>query len=448
MRRSLYVRTLIAFALVALISYGLAIGSRAAWRWANDRITPSEPSVETMTLQAQAALDRGGRDGLVKWIVQTSERYPNLEIDAVDPNGQEILRRFFPPILRRFPTGEMPLHHGAWFGTSDIGGGAQPNWRLAFIHPHRPRKGLDQNFLRLLLAPGLILAVGLLISEGLSIWFALSLTRPIVRLRSGVQALAAGDLNTRMAPDLTRRDDEVGALSREFDHMVGRVRGLLESKETLLRDVSHELRSPLARLRFSLGMMREDSSADPKAQLDQIDRELQRIDQLIGQILSFSRLSGPEPAREPVDLGALVEDVAADARIEAEPAGKRIALIIPEPVGVIGDAHLLRSAVENVLRNAVRFTAPDTAVEVTIGEVAGRAGITVRDHGPGVGPDDLPRLFEPFFRAENGDGSGQGLGLAIARRIVELHQGAIMAENASGGGLTIRLSLPAAPHKT
>jgi len=96
----------------------------------------------------------------------------------------------------------------------------------------------------------------------------------------------------------------------------------------------------------------------------------------------------------------------------------------------------------------VRFTAPDTAVEVTIGEVAGRAGIVVRDHGPGVGPDDLPRLFEPFFRAENGDGSGQGLGLAIARRIVELHQGAIMAENASGGGLTIRLSLPAAPHKT
>lgn len=447
MRRSLYVRTLIAFALVALISYGLAIGSRAAWRWASSQVTPREPSVETMTLQAQAALEKGGRQGLVNWIVQTSERYPNVEVDAVDANGQEILRRFFPPVLRRFPTGEMPLHHGAWFGTSDIGGGAQPTWRLAFIHPHRPKRGLDQNLLQLLLAPGLILAVGLLISEGLSIWFAFSLTRPIVRLRSGVQALAGGDLEARMDPGLTRRDDEIGALSREFDLMVGRVRGLLESKETLLRDVSHELRSPLARLRFSLGLLREGRKPDPKA-LDQIDREVQRIDQLIGQILSFSRLSGPEPAREPVDLGALVEDVAADARIEAEPAGKRIIVTIPEPVGVIGDAHLLRSAIENVLRNAVRFTVGDTAVEVAVTEGAGRARVSVRDHGPGVGPADLPRLFEPFFRAENGDGSGQGLGLAIARRIVELHDGAISAENAAGGGLTIRLSLPSALHKT
>jgi hypothetical protein len=115
-RRSLYVRTLIAFALVALISYGMAIGSRAAWRWANDRITPAEPSVESMTLQAQSALDKGGRQGLVNWIVQTSERYPNVEIDAVDANGQEILRRFFPPVLRRYPTGEMPLHHGPGSG--------------------------------------------------------------------------------------------------------------------------------------------------------------------------------------------------------------------------------------------------------------------------------------------------------------------------------------------
>jgi signal transduction histidine kinase len=231
--------------------------------------------------------------------------------------------------------------------------------------------------------------------------------------------------------------------------MTTRIRALLGSKEALLRDVSHELRSPLARLRFSLGLLREGFGADPGRQLDQIDREVGRIDQLIGQILSFSRLSGPEPAREPVDLSALVEGVVEDARVEAGPVGKDVAFAPGEPLVIVGDPALVRSAVENVLRNAVRFTQAGAAVEVSLAREGDQALVTVRDHGPGAREADLPRLFEPFFRGEAGDtagdNSGMGLGLAIAERIVGLHKGQIGAENASDGGLVIRLRLPLAP---
>jgi two-component system sensor histidine kinase CpxA len=278
------------------------------------------------------------------------------------------------------------------------------------------------------------------------------LSAPFGALRFAARRLAAGELSARVGKPVARRRDEIGELARDFDAMAERLEQLVGAQRGLLRDVSHELRSPLARLDVALELARQRSGDGAAEALDRIGRESRRLDELVGQLLSLARLeSGAvEPDRERVDLGRLLGEVVADARFEAERNGRTVALVVGQPATVDGAAGLLRSALENVVRNAIAHAPAGTGVDVSlaVATAAGNGGaavIAVRDHGTGVPEAELESVFEPFHRvseARERSSGGVGLGLAITRRAVEWHGGSIAAANHPDGGLEVTIRLP------
>jgi len=271
--------------------------------------------------------------------------------------------------------------------------------------------------------------------------------RPLASLRAATQELAGGNLAVRVAPAVGRRRDELADLARDFDRMAERIEALMTSERRLLRDISHELRSPLSRLHVALGLARQQAGDDQRP-LDRIEREAERLNALIGELLMLARLeSGAmEPAREAVDLAAIVRDVAEDADFEVRSRGRAVRVTATCECVAIGAPDLLRSAVENIVRNAVRHTREGTAVEVSMRTGAPRhVVITVRDHGSGVPDDLLPHIFHPFYRvgdARDRHSGGVGLGLTIADRTIRLHGGTVRADNAPDGGLVVELRIP------
>ncbi len=274
------------------------------------------------------------------------------------------------------------------------------------------------------------------------------LTSPVLRLRDATHRFAGGDLSVRVGPMVTGRRDEIAELGRDFDQMAGRVESLLTTQRQLLSDVSHELRSPLARLNVALALARQRAGPDAAASLDRIEAEAEQLNSLIGKVLSLARFESGATAPEfaEVDLRRLVEDIAADADFEADPRGVSVVVAAsPAALRVRGNEPLLRSAIENVVRNAVRYTARATTVEVELVIEGEDAVISVRDHGEGVPDDRLEELFRPFYRIadsrDRGSG-GTGLGLSITDRAVRLHGGTARAINADGGGLIVEIRLP------
>jgi two-component system sensor histidine kinase CpxA len=294
--------------------------------------------------------------------------------------------------------------------------------------------------------------LAILISGVICYLLTLYLTRPILRLRAAARELAAGNLGARAGGDMENRRDELGQLIRDFNQMAERIEILLDSERQLIRDISHELRSPLARLNVALGLARQRAGADAAPQLDRIEREAERLNELIGRLLTLARLegAGSPPEQEPISLSELVRDVAADAGFEAESRHCSVQVKAAEDCTTVGSPELLRSAVENVVRNAVRYTAEGTQVEINLACVgsdgAKWAAIRVRDHGPGLPESELTNVFRPFYRladARERETGGTGLGLAITERAVRLHGGTIKASNAPGGGLLVEVRLPA-----
>lgn len=277
---------------------------------------------------------------------------------------------------------------------------------------------------------------------------ALYLTSPIRKLRSATKKLADGDLQARVETSVTKRRDELADLARDFDEMAERIEGLITSQQRLNRDISHELRSPLARLNVALELAKARSGADSQSLLNRIESESTRLNEMIGRLLQLSQLeSGSEIAdKRRIDLSELVKDVAADADFEAKGLDKFVQSGEIEKCNVDGNEELLRSAIENVLRNAVRYTAERTAVEVSLTRQNGHAVVTVADHGGGVPDNELKNLFRPFYRVgedRTRSTGGTGLGLAIAERAVKAHKGKIRAFN-HNGGLKVEIELDAA----
>lgn len=262
---------------------------------------------------------------------------------------------------------------------------------------------------------------------------AVGVVLPIRRLAKVMHRFGGGELAARSR---WRRRDELGSLGRSFDDMADRVERLLVGERRLLEDVSHELRSPLARLTMAVKLAR--SSPDPAAALDRVDRHLGRLASLTAQIVERVRIEGDPQAQrwEVVDLGELVAEVAADCRGELEPRACEVRVGGRLADGVVCDRELIRRALENVLRNAIRFSPQGCGVDVTLRETDSSVTVAVRDYGPGVPEGALERIFDPFFRVDEArvsDRGGVGLGLSIARRAVVLHGGRITARNASPG---------------
>lgn len=277
---------------------------------------------------------------------------------------------------------------------------------------------------------------------------ARSITAPVKALREATRRIAAGDLSARSGASGRSRRDELVDLGRDFDRMAERLEALVHAQRRLLTDISHELRSPLARMNVALALLRDRSGAHPDEMIDRLELESHRLDQLIGDVLTLSRAEADEPMPElrSIELGALASEIADDARFEASGSVTDVEVHRDESVTVSGVPGLLRSALDNVVRNAVRHTAPGTTVDITVRREDDEAVITVLDHGPGVPASQLDEIFEPFFRIESTSHSrGTGLGLTIARRIVAQHGGSIRADAAPGQGLQVTVRLPSSP---
>ena len=306
------------------------------------------------------------------------------------------------------------------------------------------------------------LLLALVVSAAICYLLTRYLTAPILRLRTATGEIASGDLSARAAPALARRRDELGSLVRDFNIMAERIESLVVAQQQLIRDISHELRSPLARLNVALGLARQRSTEEARAALDRIERESERLNEMIGRLLTLARLQGATdpPARTTVSLRALLDEVVSDAQFEAVQNSCDVQLQVEDDCTIEGSPELLHSAFENVIRNAVRYTAPHTAVEISLScdvssaaEDNGKNGATgtdtavirVRDHGPGVPASELENLFRPFYRvaeARDRESGGTGIGLAITEGAVRLHGGTVRAFNEPAGGLTVKITLP------
>jgi two-component system sensor histidine kinase CpxA len=314
-----------------------------------------------------------------------------------------------------------------------------------------------------------LLGIAVILSGLVCYLLAWSITSPVTRLRKAAQSLAAGDLSARTGAPVGGGRDDLTELMRDFDRMAERIEGLVDSQSRLLKDVSHELRSPLARLSVALGLARQRAMKEAAPQLapelapelesalNRIELEADRLNQLIQRLLTISRLeSGTDGmCNTRLSLRELMEQVAHDAEYETPGRGCRVTAKTDaaDEFLVEADPDLLRSAVENVVRNATRYTAEGTTVEVRLERQRAANGeeeiiVRVLDSGPGVPDEALPRIFEPFYRlddARNRQTGGAGLGLSIADRAIRLHGGQLRASNRKEGGLEVEIRIPAAP---
>ncbi len=293
--------------------------------------------------------------------------------------------------------------------------------------------------------------------------FAYLITRPIRALSKAFRQFAAGDLSTRL-PIAPRRWGDVGGadvrtLMLDFNHMADRINELMEAQKLLVRDISHELRSPLARLRVALELAREEST-EPLPWLDSVDRQVDRVNALIGQMLTLSLIESirKNPQQNLFSLTVLFEDLLTDMDFEAKAQGCGLLYkALPVDITIAGEQELLRRAIENIIRNAIRYTPPGGTVEIEVSkqtalprtkeqrDAACFLTIAVRDQGPGVPEPSLPNVFRPFYRvdmAREDTTGGFGLGLAIAERAIQIHSGQIAVNNRREGGLQVVISLP------
>ena len=279
-----------------------------------------------------------------------------------------------------------------------------------------------------------------LLLTALLVCYALAryLSSPIQKIRRATQKLAEGDLATRVGDKVGNRRDELAVLAKDFDVMAERIESLVTSQQRLSRDVSHELRSPLARMNVALEIAKQRSNGDSSPVFERIEAESNRLNEMISRLLTLSRLEtgSQDFERAEIDLKALVEHVASDADFEATAVGKSVRVTRADTCSIEGSYELVASAVENVLRNAVRYTRSGSSVEVSLKSQNGNATVSVLDHGGGVPDDQLQKLFRPFYRvgeARDRGSGGTGLGLAIAEQAIKAHKGRIHARNHDDG---------------
>lgn len=292
--------------------------------------------------------------------------------------------------------------------------------------------------------PLIPIGVGFLASLLFALLLARHLAKPILGLRKAFREVAQGRFDVSLTPEMEGRHDELADLGRDFDRTARKLKQLVSSQRRLLHDVSHEVRSPLARMQLAIDLAKQQPEQLP-ASLDRIERESTRINRLMEELLTLARLEvgAYGDMNDDVDLNEILEEIVADARFEAEAKRCTVTLDAVPNVCVRGRAELLSRALENVVRNATRHTFEATTVRVTLERDGAGVVIRVLDDGPGVADSALQAMFEPFVRFDPGQANyGYGLGLAIAREVIEKHGGGIRARNREAGGLCVDITLP------
>lgn len=440
LRMALYVGAALA-AFVALAAGSLILVASSELR------NYVEARQSTLGQEAADVLTTGGRDALEHWL-RTADLPDDVTIFVLDEQSQDILGRPLPDYLKEFVR------------TSVVGPPEMPdaNYRPVRLAPHLVAPdGTHYAFLPLpnrislwgspATTLGLILAALLVI--GSVAWFiARTFGRPIGELQSAVRELASGHLEARVPARITRRHDELGALASDFNSMADQIANLLSSRQQLMAELSHELRSPLARLQAALALAAHREQLGP-AERERIEQEMRRLDLVIGDLLRFSRLgTAAAIQRRLLRLDQLIAELVSDEEIEAAAHACTLKVDAAHDLTVVGDPELLRSGLENILRNAIRYAPAGSTVDIDAYAAGGQVIVTIADRGPGVPVEYLQQIFEPYFRVPatcaGAASSGTGLGLAIARRVFEAHGGSVSANAREGGGLAVTARVPSA----
>jgi two-component system sensor histidine kinase CpxA len=460
---SLFLRIFMLFwiAMALIVGGSIAITFTIA---AREYEAPELQRRPSTAIQASEVLAHGGLAALKTWLSANKNSTPERDLFIIGPDGADILgRRLSANAARRLEyvnRDEFVNRDPAGPDLRPFGPPPPGNFRPSRAAPQIV--GADGSSYTVLLVarrpsifgalslPGIsltILCIALVVTALTSWWLAQHLSAPIRRIQAGARALASENLEVRVSAGLEGRRDELAVLARDFDAMADQLRANRGALTQLLRDISHELRSPLARMRVALGLARQPP-ADLSRQLDRLEREIERLDSLISQILKLARLHGTDApfARETFELDEVIEEVVRDANFEGAVKNCRVRLHGAAAAAVNGNRDLVRSAIENVLRNAVRYSPQDAPVDVSVARAESGVAILIRDQGPGVPDRDLERIFEPFYRvaeSRDRDTGGEGIGLAITAQVMKAHGGSAKAANGQQGGFEVRLNLPA-----
>jgi len=446
MIRGIYLKIFLWFSFATLVTSGAVFLITVA---THSRSLGPSWMVGVLDQYARSAVDiyiQGGKTRLAEYL-QKIEDDSFLQSTLLDPQNRDILGRGVPRgadqvLAEARATGDTQFHiRILWTGASVVDG---PDGKYILVAKVMvPYGGLLQGALETTVLGWLLPALA---GALLCLLLGRHIAAPIRTLQTVAGKIADGDLSVRAAPAIGSRKDELADLARDFDRMADRIQALLRKQLELLGDISHELRSPLTRLNVSLELVRRGQTDS----VERMEKDLRLLDTLIGQILTLRRLQTRDDPRNEtrVNLRSILESVAEDARFEVKEDGKAVVISHVDDCWMRGDPALLRSCIENVVRNAVHYTKPQTEVTVSLDSVAEAphsARILVSDHGDGVPPETLARIFEPFYRvteAHEHQIGGTGLGLSIAQRIAIVYGGSTHARNRDGGGLEVEIWLP------
>jgi two-component system sensor histidine kinase CpxA len=426
-----------------------------AWVTADLSETELHPILEKQNLEfissttaAVSVLTANGLEEFKDWIKEGNNLKGVDDIYVISDNNIEVNGKFLPvniqAILNRNNNGTpvdhyQPIKHTLTFSTTTPKGS---NYLVVSTFAHPP-------LLRYLFAPQRVM-LSVLISGLICYLLARYFTKPLTNLRRSTQKLTQGEFDTTNLQQLRKRKDEFGALAVDFDFMSKRLSKLLESQRQLLRDISHELNSPIARIRVAVELARNRYHAADSAELDRVEKEIERLEFLIRELLTFVKIESTEsiPPMDRVDVAQVLGYIVDDAKFERNqpPNKQHILLDCPENISVKANAQLLHRAVDNIVRNACYYSPANATIKISCSREAGKVIITIEDQGPGVPKEMLRKIFQPFVRvsyARESETGGSGIGLAIAKRVIDIHNGTIVATNkADNSGLVVTIALP------
>ncbi|MCU1754870.1 sensor histidine kinase [Pseudomonas helleri] len=442
--RSLFWRILASFWLAIALVAGLSILlghmlNQDAW------ILSRHPGLHNLAQQWTERFETQGPDAAQDFLERRKRRY-HIDVQVLNESGDPVVE------------GTFPRRAAVWEARQGRGKEQLP-WRRLTVEYTSPKTAetylliyriphpeLDAWHRQSLIWPLSALGIALVVLTLFSLLVTLSITRPLSRLRGAVHDLGQTTYQQNSLAQLASRRDEFGVLATDFNRMGARLQSLIGSQRQLLRDVSHELRSPLARLRIALALAERAGPEEREKLWPRLTRECDRLESLISEILALARVDADQASAEPIELNPLLATVQKDASLAAPE--QRVQLNAEPDLSISGWPTMIERAVDNLLRNAQRFNPPEQPIELTAQRSGDHIAISVRDHGPGVAKEYLAHLGEPFFRAPGQTAAGHGLGLAIARRAAERHGGRLLLDNHPQGGFVATLELPLEPDAT
>ncbi|MFJ3484247.1 ATP-binding protein [Pseudomonas sp. NPDC090202] len=437
--RSLFWRILASFWLAIALVAGLSILlghmlNQDAW------ILSRHPGLHKLPEKWTQLYEDQGQDAAQDFLQDLKRRY-HFDVQVLNDSGEAVVPGTFPPRAaayeaRQQKDDERPL---PWrrLTTEYTSPKSGETYLLIYRIPHPE---LDAWHRQSLMWPLSALGIALVVLTLFSLLVTLSITRPLSRLRGAVHDLGQTTYQQNSLAQLANRRDEFGVLANDFNRMGARLQSLIGSQRQLLRDVSHELRSPLARLRIALALAERAEPAEREKLWPRLTRECDRLEELIGEILALARLDADMGSATPVDLSGLLHHLKGDAEMSSDE--QQVSVTVEPGVQLQGWPNVLERALDNLLRNALRFNPAGQPIELSAGLIDGALHLSVRDHGPGVSAEHLAQLGEPFYRAPNQTAPGYGLGLAIAKRAAEKHGGNLVLDNHPQGGFIASIVVP------